>query len=170
MESKKYPTLITEYARKMDMETPWNEYPRPSMVRDSFLCLNGKWDFAVTEGDAAPEYKEKILVPFPPESLLSGLEIEIPEGSLMHYRRSFSLPFDFNTGRVILHFGAVDTICDVYLNGKRVMHHEGGYLPFSADVTDALTEGENELYLKVKDSCQRNMADGMGGACTGGLY
>lgn len=170
MESKKYPTLITEYARKMDMETPWNEYPRPSMVRDSFLCLNGKWDFAVTEGDAAPEYKEKILVPFPPESLLSGLEIEIPEGSLMHYRRSFSLPFDFNTGRVILHFGAVDTICDVYLNGKRVMHHEGGYLPFSADVTDALTEGENELYLKVKDDLDLKFPYGKQTRKRGGMW
>nr|MBE6545102.1 glycoside hydrolase family 2 [Oscillospiraceae bacterium] len=170
MESKKYSTLTTEYSREMDKETPWNEYPRPSMVRGSFLCLNGKWDFTITEGESNPEYKEKILVPFPPESLLSGIEREIPEGSLMHYRRTFTLPEGFKSDRIILHFGAVDTICDVYINGARVAHHEGGYLPFSADVTDRLTEGENELYVKVKDNLDPKYPYGKQTRKRGGMW
>ena len=146
-----YPTLKTKYAEEMDKNTPWNEYPRPSMVRNSFLCLNGEWDFAVTAGCEEIEYKEKILVPFPPESLLSGIEREIPEDSRMHYRRSFTLPVGFNKGRVILHFGAVDTICDVFVNGTEVLTHKGGYLPFSADITTFIGDGENEIYVKVRD-------------------
>ena len=146
-----FKTLITPYAEKMDKDCPWNEYPRPSMVRDSFICLNGKWDFAVTDGDLNPEFKDEILVPFAPESYLSGIEKSIAEGSVMHYRRSFRAD-DVPSGyRVILHFGAVDAVCTVYVNGREAMRHEGGYLPFSADVTDMLTGGENELYVKAVD-------------------
>ncbi|MBP3401875.1 MAG: glycoside hydrolase family 2 [Clostridia bacterium] len=152
MKKEIFPTLITPYLSEMDARMPWNEYPRPSMVRDSFLCLNGAWDFAVCKGDKIPEYKEKILVPFPPESLISGIQAEIPAGSVMHYRRSFSIPEGFNKGRLILHFGAVDTICDAYLNGKHILRHEGGYLPFSADVSEVIVDGENELYLRVIDN------------------
>ena len=148
---KAYPTLITKYAEEMDRNIPWNEYPRPSMVRDSFLCLNGRWDFCVSNSVEAGEFNEQILVPFPPESHLSGIEREIPEASFMHYRRSFSIPDGFNKGRIILHFGAVDTICDVYLNGESVLLHSGGYLPFSIDITERIRDGENELYLRVKD-------------------
>ena len=151
-ESIIYPTLKTEYIEEMDKKTPWNEYPRPSMVRDSFLCLNGEWDFCVSGGESDKiEYKEKILVPFPPESLLSGLEREIPEGSLMHYRRIFTLPDGFNKGRVILHFGAVDTICSVLINGRLAVSHKGGYLPFSADITELICDGENEIYVEARD-------------------
>ncbi len=146
-----YPTLKTKYIDEMDKSIPWNEYPRPSMARDSFLCLNGEWDFAVTAGSGEIDYKEKILVPFPPESLLSGIEREIPEGSLLHYRRSFTLPEGFNKGKIILHFGAVDTICAVFVNGKEALTHKGGYLPFSIDITALIQEGENEIYLKARD-------------------
>ena len=82
MNDKKFPTLTTKYASEMDKNIPWNEYPRPSMVRDSFLCLNGQWDFAVTETSTVSSFNEKILVPFPPESLLSGIEREIPRAAL----------------------------------------------------------------------------------------
>ena len=151
-ESIIYPTLKTEYIEEMDKKIPWNEYPRPSMVRDSFLCLNGEWDFCISGGEGDKiEYKEKILVPFPPESLLSGIERQIPEGSLMHYRRRFNLPDGFNKGRVILHFGAVDTICKVFINNKTAVSHEGGYLPFSADITELICEGENEIYVEARD-------------------
>ena len=153
MKQKIFPTLITPYLSEMDTECPWNEYPRPSMVRKSFFCLNGAWDFAVMDSKDAPEYNQKILVPFPAESLISGVQAEIPEGSVMHYRRRFSLPVGFADNEcLLLHFGAVDTICDVYLNGKHILHHEGGYLPFSADVSDDVTDGENELYVKVVDN------------------
>ena len=74
-----YPTLKTEYIKDIDSNMPWNEYPRPSMVRDSFICLNGRWDYATAKEGDAPEYKDEILVPFPPESLLSGIERLVPE-------------------------------------------------------------------------------------------
>ena len=143
--------LTTAYAEEMDKNTPWNEYPRPSMVRGSFLCLNGSWDFHVGDESTPASYGEKILIPFPPESELSGICREIKPGQHLHYRRSFSVPDGFLSDRFILHFGAVDTICDVFLNGIKVAHHEGGYLPFLADCTDALAKGENELYVRVKD-------------------
>ena len=144
-------TLITPYLDSMDKITPWNDYPRPSMVRGSFLCLNGLWDFSI--GDDAPdEYSEKILVPFPPESKLSGIERDVPSDSYMHYRRSFSVDKEFLSDRFIIHFGAVDTVCDVYLNGIAVGHHEGGYLPFSIDCTESVKIGENTLYLRVQDT------------------
>ncbi len=178
MKNEIFPTLITPYVSEMDTKTPWNEYPRPSMVRESFLCLNGAWDFAVCKNGLTPEYKEKILVPFPPESLLSGIAAEIPEGSVMHYKRIFTLPEGFKRGRLILHFGAVDTICDVYLNGKHIMHHEGGYLPFSADVSEAVADGENELYVKAVDNLsllypygkQRRERGGMWYTPTSGIW
>ena len=102
MKNEIFPTLITPYASEMDASLPWNEYPRPSMVRESFFCLNGAWDFAVCEAGATPKYSEKILVPFPPESLLSGVQCEIPEGSVMHYKRIFSLPEGFAKEKIIL--------------------------------------------------------------------
>ena len=151
MKNKIFKTLITPYAKEMDGNLPWNEYPRPSMVRDSFFCLNGNWDFSVSKDENPTEYNEKILLPFPPESYLSGIEREIPEGHYMHYKRSFVLPSGFNLGRILLHFGAVDNICTVFLNGHKVGEHLGGYLPFYIDITDYLTDGENSLYVRVLD-------------------
>ena len=151
MENKKFTTLTTKYAVEMDKNTPWNEYPRPSMVRGSFLCLNGHWDFDISGENKPTEYKEKILVPFPPESVLSGIERGVPKGSFLHYSRTFTLPGDMS-GRIILHFGAVDTICKVYINDSEVGSHEGGYLPFSFDITDFCKDGENKIYVRAFDS------------------
>jgi len=171
MKNIKYPTLTTEYIAKMDKDVPWNEYPRPSMVRDSFLCLNGRWDFAVCKDGKTIEYKDKILVPFSPESLLSGLERDIPKGQFMHYRRTFTIPDGFNKGRIILHFGAVDTICTVYINGEQALYHEGGYLPFSIDITDLCNlAGENYLYVKVKDDLDINYPYGKQVRKHGGMW
>ena len=169
-----YKTLKTEYINDMDKAMPWNEYPRPSLVRDSFICLNGEWDFATSEEKGEIEYSEKILVPFPPESLLSGIERGIPEGHLMHYRRSFTIPEGFNKGRVILHFGAVDTICQVFLNGKKLGNHEeaheGGYLPFCFDITESLNNGENELHVVVKDELDLDYPYGKQTKNRGGMW
>ena len=144
--------LTTPYSDKMDTECPWNVYPRPQLKRDSFICLNGRWDFAVTKSDKRPaEFNEKILVPFPPESELSGINKRIEPASYIHYRRSFVLPEGFVKNKVILRFGAVDRLAILHINGVEVGSHSGGYLPFAADITDFLLEGENEIYLKVKD-------------------
>ena len=132
--------------------TPWDVYPRPQLRRDSFLNLNGSWEFACTRTDILPDcFERKILVPFCPESQLSGIHEAVPDGAFLWYRRSFTLPENFRKDRVLLHFGAVDQICDVYVNQVPVCHHEGGYEAFTADITNALAQ-ENELTVRVRDT------------------
>ena len=121
--------------------TPWNVYPRPQMKRDNWLNLNGAWDFAVDY-----ESKGRILVPFCPESKLSKIGAHFDEGSALSYTRNFTLPEGFNRGRVILHIGAADQQADVFLNGKPVGYHKGGYEAFSYDITEYLQE-ENRLQI-----------------------
>ena len=132
-------------------EIPWNSYPRPRMKRDSFFCLNGEWDFCTSKNSVIPGFfGEKIKVPFAPQSLLSGIHREIPEDNYLFYKKKFSLPENFNRGRVILHFGAADQYAKVWLNGKIIGRHQGGYEHFSFDITDNLKE-ENILVVRVKD-------------------
>ena len=126
-------------------DIPWNVYPRPQMKRDSFFCLNGEWDISINEGNW-----EKIIVPFPPESLLSGICRRVGVDPKLYYRKKFSLPDGFSRGRVLLHFGAVDQIARVTLNGCELGEHRGGYTPFSFDVTDVIRE-ENTLEVFVRD-------------------
>ena len=121
--------------------TPWTVYPRPQMKRDSYLSLNGNWDFFV---DYDP--MGQIQVPFCPESALSGIGKHYEEGSMLCYRRSFRLPENFNRGRVLLHIGAADQQANVFLNGKPVGFHEGGYEAFCIDITEQLAE-ENMLQI-----------------------
>ena len=162
--------LQTPFIEKMDKNIPWNEYPRPSMVRDSFLCLNGEWDFAISDTGTPAEYNEKILVPFCPESQLSGIG-RSTEYKNLYYRRSFTLPEGFlpEGYRLILHLGAVDQIADVYLNGEKVAHHEGGYLPFSADITDKIKE-ENELRVRARDTLDLKFPYGKQTKKRGGMW
>ena len=96
-------------------DTPWQEYPRPTLRRDSYLNLNGLWDFAAAAEPPA-SFDRTIRVPFPPESLLSGIHEVFPEETPLWYRRSFRLPEGFVRGRVLLHFGAVDQIAEVWVN------------------------------------------------------
>ena len=127
--------------------TPWQVYPRPQMRRDSFLNLNGEWELAVGDG----EFDKKILVPFCPESQLSGLKEHFDHNQPLRYRRAFSVPGGFNRARVVLHFGAVDSYAEVLVNGKSVMEHTGGYEAFSVDITEQLKE-ENELVVVTMDA------------------
>ena len=132
-------------------ETPWQVYPRPQMKRDSYVNLNGRWDFTVSPAPDLPEtFDQEILVPFCPESQLSGLNFHPEDGNYLFYRRRFTLPEGFRKERVLLHFGAVDQETEVYVNQKPVGSHIGGYDAFVLDITDAL-EAENELVVRVKD-------------------
>ena len=124
--------------------TPWQVYPRPQLKRESYVNLNGTWELDA-EGSILP-----VLVPFCPESLLSGVNRHFPEGEDLVYRRKFSLPEGFRKDRVLLHFGAVDQIAEVSLNGVELGTHTGGYTAFTFDITDALQE-ENTLEVGIFD-------------------
>lgn len=149
-------TEAGEELMKNPPSTPWDLYPRPHLERDSFLCLNGTWDFAVSERGAAPDYRETIRVPFVPESMLSGIGRAMPKGAKLCYRKTFALEPSFVRNRVILHIGAADQIAEVYLNGKRVGGHVGGYEHFSFDITDALQD-ENTVEIFVTDELENHV-------------
>ena len=153
--------LDTPWSDQPDI--PWNEYPRPQLRRDSFFCLNGRWRFAVNGED-----RGEILVPYPPESKLSGAAV--PEiGDQLTYEREFILPEGFRKDRVILHFGAVDQECTVYLNDIELGSHVGGYLPFSFDVTEQLRE-RNTLRVIVFDPLDTDLPYGKQRKDRGGMW
>ncbi len=130
---------------------PWNVYPRPQLRRDSFFCLNGKWEFEVSEKKEIPNsFSKNIIVPFAPESILSGVEEVFGEKLFRYYKLEFSLPEGFVKDKTLLHFGAVDSCCEVFLNSESLGVHIGGYDHFSFDITDKLKE-KNTLVLRVWD-------------------
>ena len=152
---KKAP-LMTRWAKDVLPEKVHSEYPRPQMVREKWVNLNGLWDYAITDGKltsfADATERGKILVPFPVESALSGVMKRVPDNGLLIYRRTFVTPEMPKEGRLLLHFGAVDWETVVSVNGKKVGEHRGGYDPFSFDITDALKpSGEQELVVAVSD-------------------
>jgi beta-galactosidase/beta-glucuronidase len=141
MKKTAYQNLITNEGKALPA-VPWERYPRPQMQREQWLCLNGTWELSFGET------RTQIRVPFCPESLLSGVEEAPAIGREMQYRRTFSVPQTWR-GRVLLHFGAVMRKTAVFVNGTPVAEHDNGYLPFAADITDALRSGENELRVRV---------------------
>ncbi len=157
--------LETPFESEMG-EIPLSEYPRPSLKRDSYFCLNGKWKFTVKGSDKT----EEILVPFPPESRLSGICRDFSNKDTLIYERKFTLPENFIRSRVILNFGAVDQYADVFINGTNVTSHTGGYLPFSADITDALCDGENTLTVEVRDPLDKDLPYGKQCSKRGGMW
>ena len=144
-------------------EVPWNEYPRPQLRRSSFFCLNGYWRFSVNGEELGD-----ILVPYPPESRLSGAVTPQP-GDQLTYERDFVLPEGFRKDRCVLHFGAVDQECTVYLNDVELGRHVGGYLPFSFDVTEHLKE-RNTLRLIVFDPLDTDLPYGKQSRSRGGMW
>ncbi len=149
--------LKTPFEESFDKTLPFSEYPRPQFKRKSYFCLNGEWDFTVLGKDP---YEGKITVPFPPESRLSGVERYVEKEDILVYSRRFTLPEGFNEGRILLHFGAADQYADVFVNGTLAGSHEGGYLPFSFDITDLLKETENEITVNVFDPLDRALPYG----------
>lgn len=143
--------LTSRWGARLDKTNVHEEYPRPHLVRDSFYSLNGTWEYAINQSSKVEAYDGTILVPFSPETKLSGVERTVTPEDYLHYRKTFSLPEEFVKDRVLLHFGAVDQECSVFLNGQRVGEHKGGYLAFSFDVTAYLNSGENVLTLVVRD-------------------
>ncbi|HEY9122037.1 MAG TPA: sugar-binding domain-containing protein [Brevefilum sp.] len=136
-----------------DQPIPFPEYPRPQRIRERWMNLNGYWDYAIRPmGSGSPEeYDGKILVPFPLESQLSGVGKALQPIDSLWYRRSFTLPDSWDCDRILIHFGAVDFNCRLWVNDLAIGDHRGGYLPFSFDITHALEPGENEIVLAVCD-------------------
>ena len=147
--------MKTIWGEGLDPNAVLQEYPRPQMVRESYQNLNGLWDYAITDTDTQPQrWDGNILVPFSPEAALSGVNRTLLPGQYLWYRRELvQAPQDGM--RLLLHFGAVDQECRVWLNGRLLGSHTGGYTAFTLDATDALAE-VNELLVAVRDGTDTN--------------
>lgn len=145
--------LLTRWARDVSPNNALPEYPRPQFVRDQWLNLNGLWDYAITDRTASPAaWDGQILVPYPIESALSGVMKRVNENQRLWYRRTVRIPDAWRGKRVLVHFGAVDWETTVFVNGREVGGHRGGYDAFSFDITDALVPGaDQELRVAVWD-------------------
>lgn len=144
--------ILTEWGEKLTADDPLPEYPRPQMVRDQWLNLNGLWDYAIVPADKSPEtFDGQILVPFAVESSLSGVGRTVGKDNNLWYSRTFAVPANWNGKRLLLHFGAVDWKADVWVNDILVGSHTGGYTPFEIDITAAVHKGDNTLRVRVWD-------------------
>ena len=152
--------LLTESGEELlaKQEDVWQVYPRPQMKREGWHILNGEWKLN----------GKKIRMPFPPQAFLSGFSGEV--GNQLTYEKEFVIPDSFTKERILLHFGAVDQLATVYVNGKEVGYHEGGYLPFSCDITNAVREGSNSLVVKVVDTLSKDYPYGKQKKKRGGMW
>ena len=134
-------------------QIPLSEYPRPQFRRDSYICLNGLWDYAIRKEETIPEsFDGQILVPYSPEVEKSGVNKIVMPDDFLFYRLNYQIPKDFIKDKVILHFGAVDQIAEVFINGKFALKHVGGFLPFSLDIKPFLNDNNVEILLRVVDT------------------
>jgi len=145
--------IKTQWGENLDPTNVLQEYPRPIMERNEWLNLNGLWDMSIrpVEENTPADFNEKILVPFPLESSLSGQQKRIDEKHAIWYRRTVKIPSSWNNRRILLHFGAADWQTEVFINGIKIGSHRGGYTPFSFDITPFLKKGEQTLTVKVWD-------------------
>jgi hypothetical protein len=158
---RKAPPLSTPWTQLVGPTNALPEYPRPQMARAAWLNLNGVWGYtgrsqqnAVAAPPAADAYHEQILVPYPTESALSGIQRHDDQ---MWYHKVFNLPSTWRGQQVLLHFGAVNQIATVWVNNQQVAHHEGGYTEFSADITRALQwPGPQEITVRVDNRNEAN--------------
>ena len=156
--------LYTKWGENLDKNNVLPEYPRPRFARDSYINLNGVWDYKIVKDEDAADFPMEtdgeILVPFSPECFLSGVEKNLLPDQVLWYKKILPpLTRKYKNSRFLLHFGAVDQFADVYINTEHVGSHSGGYLPFTLDITDYLkfTESDTKvldtlLYVKVKDT------------------
>ena len=154
---------MTRWAAEVSPTNAHPEYPRPQLVRPDWQNLNGLWNYAVTPQTAmrATNYDGQILVPFPIESALSGVMRRFDENSTLWYQRHFTVPAAWAGKRVRLHFGAVDWLARVFINGHEIGQHRGGYDAFSFDITDSLKwSGEEEIGVAVSDPTEGDQPRG----------
>ena len=148
--------LTTKYIKDLrEGDIPFSDYPRPHMVRESYTCLNGRWEFGISKAKEEPILESEIILPYPPESQLSGLEIKIEKDDYMHYRRTVKGYTHGEGERVILHFGAIDQEAYLYINDKPVGERLGGYIPFEFDITDYISGDEFVIRVAVRDALDK---------------
>ncbi len=132
---------------------PLSEYPRPQFKRDSYICLNGYWEYAIRKEDKIPsKFDGQILVPFSPEVEKSGVNKTVLPDDYLFYRLHIELPKEFIKDKVILHFGAVDQIAEVFVNDQFVIKHIGGFLPFEIDIKPYMDDNKATIILRVQDT------------------
>ncbi|MBQ8284547.1 MAG: glycoside hydrolase family 2 [Clostridia bacterium] len=139
-------------------DIPHAEHPRPQAERKHWLCLNGTWKLQKLDIQKNVAFDGEILVPFSPETLNSGLDEDfvLQSGETLVYTRSFTLDNSLLLGVTLLHFGAVDSVCEVYCNGEKVGKHRGGFTPFTMDITHVVKSGENQLKIVCADEATRD--------------
>ncbi len=164
--------LMTPWAETLTPDNAWQEYPRPQLVREQWLNLNGLWDYSLepvdftpiqgliqqesmTTGPAPATWQGKILVPFAIDSALSGVKHILRPTERIWYRRTVTIPSSWQDQRIILHIQACDWETSVYVNNQRIGQHRGGYDPFSFDITSALKSGQNELIICAWDGAEQ---------------
>ena len=154
-----------------DRTCDWNEYPRPQMKRSSYLSLAGEWELEVINKKAESTHLGKIKVPFAPETRLSGIERQLKKGEFYKYSKKFDFSDATEGKRALLHFGAVDQIANVYLNGNCIaQNRESCYLPFEIDVTDCIKAKDNLLEVEAIDYLDRDLAWGKQRQDRGGMW
>ncbi len=136
---------------------PLKEYPRPQLIRDSYLCLNGEWELATSSDNNIPNtFDKKIIVPYCVESYLSQINYRYPLTTNYFYRKEFTLDSSFIKDKVILHLDSIDQECCVYINKNKVKENKGGYIPFEVEIQDYLTSNINEIIIVAKDTLDHN--------------
>jgi len=146
--------IMTRWAKDVSPANVHPDYPRPQMIRKDWMGLNGLWEYAIRpEAESVPgQYDGPILVPFPVESALSGVQELVEKEKRLWYRRTFNTPKEWSKKRILLHFEAVDWEATVWINGQKLGIHRGGYDPFSFDISDFLKKrGSQEIVLSVWD-------------------
>lgn len=171
---KKLPNekLYTRWGKDLDPKNVLQEYPRPQLQRDSYINLNGEWNYAIyPKAEEFEGYQGKIVVPFSPECLLSGVGKVVTPTDKIYYRRTFNVEKSFIKDKTIIHFGASDYRTKVWLNDVSFGRHSGGFMPFSVDISSAIKEGENEIRIEVTDPTDtRYISRGKQSLNSGGIW
>ncbi|MBQ3009035.1 MAG: glycoside hydrolase family 2 [Oscillospiraceae bacterium] len=152
-----------------DTQYSWNEYPRPQFKRDSYISLRGQWQLSVVKDNMETPLGD-IIVPYPPESRISGIQRNLQDGEKYIYRKEFEIEEAFIRDKVLLHFGAVDQIANVWINGIFAGRHTGGYLPFTLDITQLAIPGFNVIMVEVTDTLDIELAYGKQRRDRGGMW
>ena len=150
--------IKTKWGKNLNPEKVWQEYPRPQLQRKEWLNLNGPWNYSIRNNDyLKPEQPDgKILVPFSLESSLSGVMETFTENQFLWYEKEIEIPQNWENKQILLHFGAVDWKCELFINEIKIGEHIGGYSAFYFDITQSLRKGKNKIILKVIDQTDRS--------------